>query len=416
MGAIGNLFNSLFGRKKAKPSGNKLTNLNIFSPSFNSEAKAELNSTFVSAVNAHARHLSKIQPKCYLKDGPADSRKYMDRILSLSPNPVQNGAQFWKAIAKSYYYNNLVMIYPIWDYSIYKEPLRELWPIDTVDNNVQIATTPEGKVAVRFFINGKEYYDLVENLIILQRETDVSQIFTGRSKAIDATLKVLQTSYEGLDQAVRMSQYIRFIIMSSTNLSDTVIEERQKKASERIYNNKDGITYLSGGDELKEVTSNGKWPLSPELANFKNDIHEYLGITPEIVKGKFSEDEWQAYQESSIEPFCIELEQELTRKLFSAQEIERGNSIRVDMDPLQTASMATRIKIATAMMSLPVVVPNNIARLLYQPTYEGGDEPQSSLNWVKAKDQSKYQTGDEESADTEEEKPTAEEQEDGKNA
>lgn len=78
------------------------------------------------------------------------------------------------------------------------------------------------------------------------------------------------------------------------------------------------------------------------------------------------------------------------------------------MDPLQTASMATRIKIATAMMSLPVVVPNNIARLLYQPIYEGGDEPQSSLNWVKAKDQSKYQTGDEESVNEEEPKPKEE--------
>lgn len=410
MGAFGNLINALFGRRqnKSKASDSKITNLNIFNPSFSSEAKAELNSTFVSAVNAHARHLSKIQPKCFLKDGPSESRKYMDRILGLSPNPVQNAAQFWKSVVKSYYYNNVVIIYPVWDYSIYKEPLRELWPIDTVDNQVQIAATTDGKVAARFYINGKEYFDLVENLIILQRETDVSSILAGRSKSIDTTLKVLQTSYEGLDQAVRMSQYIRFIIKSATNLNEDVIKEREKNAGKRLRENKEGVVYLSGADELKEVTSNGKWPLSPELQNLKNDIYEYLGITPDIVKGKFTEEEWQAYQESSIEPFCIELEQELTRKLFTIQEIERGNIVHVDMDPLQTASMATRIKIATAMMSLPVVVPNNIARLLYQPIYEGGDEPQSSLNWVKAKDQSKYQTGDEESVNEEEPKPKEE--------
>lgn len=405
MGAFGNLFNALFGGRRRKSNDSKLSTLNVFSPSFSSEGKAELNATFVSAVNAHARHLSKIQPKCYLNDDPAASRKYIDRILGLSPNPVQNAAQFWKAIAKCYYQNNVVMIYPIWDYSNYKEPLRELWPIDTVDNNVQIATTPNGKVAIRFFMNGVEYYDLIENMIVLQRETDVSKILSGRSKAMDITLKAIQTSYEGLDQAVRMSQYIRFIIKSATNLSDQVLEERQKKASEQIYKNKDGVIYLSGADEIKEVTSNGKWPQAIELENIKKDIYAYLGITPEIVMGKFSEDEWQAYHESSIEPFCTELAQELTRKLYTKSEIERGNLIKVDMDPLQTASMGTRIKIATAMMTLPVVVPNNIARLLYQPTYIGGDEPQASLNWVKSKDQSKYQTGEEEDKPPKEEDP-----------
>ena len=202
-----------------------------------------------------------------------------------------------------------------------------------------------------------------------------------------------------------MSQYIRFIIKSATNLSDQVLEERQKKASEQIYKNKDGVIYLSGADEIKEVTSNGKWPQAIELENIKKDIYAYLGITPEIVMGKFSEDEWQAYHESSIEPFCTELAQELTRKLYTKSEIERGNLIKVDMDPLQTASMGTRIKIANAMMTLPVVVPNNIARLLYQPTYIGGDEPQASLNWVKSKDQSKYQTGEEEDKPPKEEDP-----------
>lgn len=396
MGIIGDLFNRLRGRKNKSAEASKLSTLNVFSPSFSAEVKAENNATFVSAVNAHARHLSKIQPKCYLNEAPAASRKYMDRIMGLSPNPVQNASQFWRSVVKSYYFNNIVMIYPVWDYSNYKEPLQELWPIDTYEHAVQVGTTPTGKVALKFMINGITHYELAENLIILQRETDIAKMFSGRSPAIDTSLRVIQTSYEGLQQAVEMSQYIRFIIQSSTNLSDTVIEERQKKASKQIYGSKDGVIYLSGADQLKEVQSNGKWPLAPELSLPKNDIYEYLGITPEIIKGKFTEDEWQSYQESSIEPFVVELEQELTRKLFTKAEIERGNFVRVDIDPLQTASLNTRIKIANAMMNLSTVVPNDVLKLLYQPTFEGGDEPQVSLNWVKSKDQSKYQTGEEE--------------------
>lgn len=406
-GIIGTIWAKLFGKKGQAKSSN-LQTINLFSPNFSSEAKAEMNATFISAVNAHARHLSKIQPRAYLNDEPAQSRKYLDRILGLAPNYLMNAPRFWKAVATSYFMDNLSILWLEWDYSSWKEPLKGIWPLDTSLNSLQIATDDSGRVVVKFIINGKTEYEWLENLVVLQREANISDLFKGRSKAIDQSIQVLQTSYEGLELSVKTSQFIRFLVLSQTNLSDENVQKRQDEVSKRIFGNKSGIAYFPNAEKVQEVTSNGKWPLAPELDSIKSDIYSYLSITPEIVKGKYTEDEWQAYYESALEPFCAELAAELTTKIFNQTEISLGNRIRIITDPLQTASIRTRISIATAMQKLPMVVPNNIARLLYQPEIEGGDKPQASLNFVKGTEQSKYQTGDPgEDEPTKEEDPNA---------
>ena len=60
-----------------------------------------------------------------------------------------------------------------------------------------------------------------------------------------------------------------------------------------------------------------------------------------------------------------------------------------------SASMQTRINLLDATRETGELTPNERRELMGYPPVEGGDERQVSLNYVKAKDQSKYQTGDE---------------------
>ena len=392
MGLFGNIFNKLKGKKPENGGTptSKIQALNVFSPNFSNEAKAEFNATFVAAVNAHANFISKIKPVVYLKDAPAENRTGLNKIISLKPNPLMNAAQFYKAIAKSYFQDNLVLIWP--EFEINKltgrRELKNLWPLDI--DSVTTAVSNDGRTVLEFTVGGKKYYEFIENLIVLQREYDISQLFKGKNEALKFTLKSIQTAYEGIEQAIKMSQYIRFIIRSTTLLNEEALKARQKEFAERLLG-QDGVLYVSGSEDIKEVNSNGKWLPSAELAELKNDVYEYLGITRAIVQGDYSEDKWQAYYERSIEPFTVELGQEFTLKLFSEDEIKRGNNIRVITNPLQTASLQTRIKIAEAYEKLPMVVPNVICQLLYLPEQEGGDKPQASLAWVQSDKKNEYQ-------------------------
>lgn len=392
MGLFGNIFNKLKGKKPENGGTptSKIQALNVFSPNFSNEAKAEFNATFVAAVNAHANFISKIKPVVYLKDAPAENRAGLNKIISLKPNPLMNAAQFYKAIAKSYFQDNLVLIWP--EFEINKltgrRELKNLWPLDI--DSVTTAVSNDGRTVLEFTVGGKKYYEFIENLIVLQREYDISQLFKGKNEALKFTLKSIQTAYEGIDQAIKMSQYIRFIIRSTTLLNEEALKARQKEFAERLLG-QDGVLYVSGSEDIKEVNSSGKWLPSAELAELKNDVYEYLGITRAIVQGDYSEDKWQAYYERSIEPLTVELGQEFTLKLFSEDEINRGNNIRVITNPLQTASLQTRIKIAEAYEKLPMVVPNVICQLLYLPEQEGGDKPQASLAWVQSDKKNEYQ-------------------------
>lgn len=391
MGALGNLFNRLFGSKAKKTTEQtKLQALNIFTPNFSNEAKAEFNANFVAAVNAYGDFLSKVKPQVYRNDAPAENEGALNRILSLKPNPIMNAAQFYKAIGKAYKQDNLVLIWPEFEIDKAKgqRQLKALWPLDI--DTVNTATTNDGRIVLEFAVGGKKYYKYVEDIIVLRRDSDIKKLFGGRSEALKFTLKAIQASYEGLEQAIRMSQYIRFIVKSATLLSEDAIKERQKEFADRLIGH-DGLLYVSGSEEIKEVTSNGKWPLASELDNLKSDIYEYLGITKDIVKGDYKEEQWQSFYERSIEPFTIELAQELTLKLFTVDEINRGKNIRVVTSPLQTASLNTRIKIAEAYQKLPLVVPNVVCDLLYLPLQEGGDKPQASLAWVQSDKQNEYQ-------------------------
>lgn len=395
------LFKNDKGLKEPKGTSNIL---DLFIPSFSGLADPAFNTTFMAAVNAHAKHVSKIQPKVYLKEEPTKNKMYLDRILCLRPNPVMSAPLMWKIVATSYFRDNLSVLYLEWDLVNFKEPLKAIWPLDLDKNSVEFREI-DGRIYLKFRLEGEIKYASMEDLIILTREADPSSLLGSRSPAIAETLKAIKTSYEGMQQAIQTSAFIRFIINSTTPLTDEIKTQKAKKFAEDYLTmgKSYGVIYTDSASQVTKVESSGKWASSDEIKDLKNDIYEYQGITEEIIKGKYTENEWQSYYESTLEPFLIELQTELTFKLFTKEEICKGNNIRVISNRLQNASLETRLKIATAYMKLPVYKPNVITNLLYLPDLENGDKEYATLNFVNADKQDDYQGVDKTSNDKEDE-------------
>ncbi len=392
MGWLTNVWNAITGKKTTvKPSK---VNLVGFLDSLSGSSDVTLSSTYMSCVNCHARHFSKILPTHYFGKDISKS-KHNNYLLQLQPNDYQTAPTLWKSVAFNYFFGSVAILWLEFDYSNLAEPLKSIWSLDVDANQIRVFISEEGKQYCSFSINGQVHYVAAEDLIILQREVDLSSLFGGRSKAIDASIKALNTSYKGLEKAVEQSQLIRFLITGNAPANAAVKEERQKEYSEQLFKNQDGVAYVTGGDKIQEVTSNGKYPLSPELESLKKDIYEYQAVTSEIVQGKYNEDEFQAYWESTLEPLANELAVALTIKLFSRREISQGNVIHIQSDRVQTASLKTRLNMANLLRQLPIVVENDILALLYLKPVEGGDEPQVNLSFIKQKDQSQYQVGGE---------------------
>jgi hypothetical protein len=112
-------------------------------------------------------------------------------------------------------------------------------------------------------------------------------------------------------------------------------------------------------------------------------ILDYLGISAAIVRGCYSEDEFSAFYESTVEPFALLLSLECTRKC--------GVDVAFTAERLEFSSAKTRISLLHELLPCGIVTINEARRLLALPEVEGGDRRLQSLNYVDATHANKYQ-------------------------
>ena len=106
----------------------------------------------------------------------------------------------------------------------------------------------------------------------------------------------------------------------------------------------------------------------------KQKIYDYLGINESIVTGNYNEDQWQAFFESIVEPFAIQISSELTEKIFSEREKAFANRIVFESSKLQYASNKSKTNVIKELLPLGVLTINQALDLLNLPNVEDGDE------------------------------------------
>ena len=379
MGVVTNFFSRIFGRQTQKPNG-MIMPMGWFN-SYDEKANKETNATYMSCVNTNARHLSKTKFVHLLKDKPSETKKDLLRLLNLRPNRLQSASQFWKEVGANYWRDQIALIYIEWDFNK-PSMIGGLWPI-TLDSVGRVSLI-NGECYFDFSINGKQHYVKESQLLVLKRNAEsVSGLFGKYSLPIAETLKGIQASYSGLAAAMKAAQYIRFIIQAGAPVSDDNMKKRQEEYARRFLESSDGVIYVSGNEKLTEVQSNGKWAQAPEIESLKNDIYEYMGCTPDICKGKFDSKNWQSYYETTIEPLVEEIAEELTYKLFTVGELNAGNRIAGDTNPLVVLSPQERALYASIIVKSAKYRPNDINRLLGMPTIDGGDEVYINQTYTK---------------------------------
>ena len=354
----------------------------------------ENNITFLSAINAHARNFSKVEIKCFRNGELDNSRqsKNFNYLLNYKPNDIQVAADFLQCISDDYYQGNLCIIYVEHDYTNIHCPIKSLWVVDYMQESVQVREN-NGRIIYQFRVDGKTVLAKDEDIILLARDVSPAKLFGKRSKAIMQTLNVINTSYQGVEKAIKNASFIRFLLASPTVLTTDVKKERAEDFANSFLKveNASGIAYVDGATEITQINAPPKYSNAEEIKTFKDDIYEYLGITPKIIKGEYTEDEFQSYYEASIEPLLAKLSQKLTVKFYSQKEIMQGCVIQAIGNRLQTASLKTRVQIASAMLRLPVIKPNTILDLLYLSPLENGEKEYATLNYVDASKMDEYQ-------------------------
>ena len=353
----------------------------MYAPRFSNNANPSLNDTFVSACLAHGRHGAKLQPQVNYKGMISLNKVRMNYILETRPNPVMDGPTFWERVTLDYFQMNNAFIYPEYDYKSFTEELKNLWIIPPEDLEMRISGN---MIYYKFKIENQDYYASSEQMIHISRNSGhLLDAFGKTDPSINKIIELITTNYEGMQQSIKMSAFVRFLVSTPTLLTEAEKAKRAANFADK-YLGKDsvGVAYLDAAQQVVQLdTSKGKYAGHEVMAMLEQKIYNYLGINQKIIDATFNEDDWQSYYESSLEPLVMKLSAQLTQKLLTQREIEFGNKIVVDANRLQTASLKTRLMAAQTLQKSPIHRPNDVNKLLYIDPIEGGDEPFIFLNY-----------------------------------
>ena len=123
----------------------------------------------------------------------------------------------------------------------------------------------------------------------------------------------------------------------------------------------------------------------------KAKIYDYLGITENIVNSSYTEDQFSAFYESTIEPFAVALSMEFTAKIFNDREQAFGNSIMFESGRLQFCSNTTKVNLIKELLPMGILTVNQALEILNLPAIEDGDRRIQSLNYIDVEHATEYQ-------------------------
>ena len=363
-----NLLQKLFGRKDTVPQGITLEIQNGFT-AFSGTAYG--NAAFRAAVDAIARHAGKL--KAHSTDSTIES------LLSGTPNPYMTAYDLLYKTATAYYTTNnaFVLIQR-------SQGVAAFYPLTPA--SVEFIGAQDGTLyANMIFSDGKQVMLPYADIIHLRRHFSTSELLGSDNAPLYPLIDTAHTLTEATGAAVKNATNIRGVL-KFTSLVNPAQVKAEKEQFVRDYFSLSNTGGIAATDQRFEFvpTAQTAYNVPHEQTEAINaQIFAYLGLSPKIVTGAYTEDEFAAFYESLIEPFAIQMSLEYSRKC--------GSEITFTAERLEFSSAATRISLLRELLPFGVISINEARKLLALPEVEDGDRRLQSLNYVTADKADAYQ-------------------------
>jgi len=368
----------IFGRrpKREQQIQTQLRMLNGFAPVFTTFSGDAYDSDVVrAAVDAIARNAAKLKPKHIRRvNGRIEEvGSDIEKLLSLRPNPFMDAYTFYYKVVTQLYLKNNSFVFV--DFDEVTKKIRGFYPINAA--TIEFLEY-EGSIYVKFhFMGGQQKVLPYENLIHLRRFYYRNDLYGEPSdQALYPTLQLIQTTDEGIANAVKSSAFLRGILKFTSMLKPEDMK-RQRDLFVQDYldiTNNGGVAATDAKADYIPLNNEPKMVDDKQMEAIRKKVYNYFGVNEKIIQSNYTEDEWNAFYESTIEPLAIQMSLEFTSKLFTDAERSRGNEIIFEANRLQYASMKTKLNLRE-MVDRGAMTPNEWRAAMNLAPIEGGDEP-----------------------------------------
>ena len=322
-----------------------------------------------ACIRTLAEHTSKANVKVLRDGAPGDKR--LQRLIQYRPNIYMNGKDFLYKVRTLLEINNVVFIYIMRDdfgrcVGLYPMPTAQLEAVKVNDG-----------LYIKFYYPSTVMCHSGEDLAVLRKDYNTSDIWGDSNSAILTSLDLLNTTNEGMANAIKSTANLRGILKTTKAMLSPEDAKKQKDIFVEDYmalNNSSGIAMLDATQSFEPIT------MQPQIANYKNieelrnNIYRYFGLNEDIIMSKADADKREAFYEARIEPFLLALSLELTNKVFTDRERGFENEIMFESNRMSYMSMREKLSLLS-MVDRGAMTPNEWRQALNLAPLEGGDVP-----------------------------------------
>ena len=347
-----------------------------------------------SVIHCIANYATKLQMQHIIRmpdgryDVIDDDITYM---LNHRPNKYMTAAMFNYKIFAQLLMSNNAFVYPQYDDA---GNLRGLWPL-SFDNATMLQDKNTGEMAVAFSFLGSQILVPYDNVIHLRNQFSGNDLMgDSQDDALNEIVNQSAVLRQARDNLLQANGTAQFVLKANGALKQTDID----KAVETFVNSygmKHRIAAIDNKLDVTPVTSQCIQVSNEDIIQGKKDILTYFGVSEAILTGDFSEQQLEAFLEHKIQPFALQMGQELEYKLLSDRRINRGHEIIYNVNTLLCASVQTRVDMCEKLVNIGLMSCNEGRKILGMQMRDEveADELRVSLNTVNLKTAKAYQLG-----------------------
>ena len=248
-----------------------------------------------ACIRTLAEHTSKANVKV-MRDG-AVSDKRLQHLIQYRPNMYMNGKDFLYKVRTLLEIHNVVFIY------INRDDVGRcigLYPMPPCPYD---AVEVSGRLYIKFLYPRNPMTHSWEDLAVLRKDYNTSDIWGDTNSAILTSLDLLTTTNDGMANAIKSTANLRGILKSTKAMLSPDDAKKQKDRFVADYlsmENGSGIASIDATQDFVPLN------IQPQLANYKsieelrNNIYRYFGVNEEVIMSKVTGDEWEAFSEARL--------------------------------------------------------------------------------------------------------------------
>lgn len=340
-------------------------------------------------VRSCVRVLSEHSSKAFAKS----SDKKIAKILNEQPNMYMNGKDFLAKVRIHLELKNTAFIY------VQRDDKGRFTGAYPIPYSWYEALEYSNGLFIKFHFNGNATSEKVfawEDLVVLRKDYYESDIAGDENDVILNTLELINTTNQGIANAVKATANLRGILKSTKSMLSPEDIKKQKETFVKDYlnlENEGGIASLDSTQEFTAITMSPTVVNYTQMKEFRENVYRYFGVNDKMIMSEYSEAEMEAFYNSRIEPFLVALSTEMTRKVFSEREKGFGAYIIYESNKIQFATWKTKLQIFKDVVQYGGMTVNEWRAGCNMEPIEGGDVPIRRLDAAEV-DQSKTKEGE----------------------